>query len=73
MRIKTALKYTHMRTLEDLRIFFVDSTYNYIITKPKLILTVAQQLNKSRDKLLGQRTVTLFRKPADQEDGGLMS
>ena len=29
--------------------------------------------NKWRDRLLGPRIVILFRKPADQEDGGLLS
>ena len=32
-----------------------------------------QQSNKSRDKLLGQGTVTLFGKPTDQEDVRLVS
>ena len=53
--------------------FFLDSTYNYVVTKSKLILIFAQLVNKSRDKLLGQGAVTLFRKPADQEHGGLVS
>ena len=37
-------------------------------TKPRLVLLSAQQANKLRDELLGQATVTLFRKPADAEN-----
>ena len=40
---------------------------------PEHILLTAQQANKSRDELLGQGIVTLFGKPADKEDGGLVS
>ena len=36
-------------------------------------LHTAQQANKLRDELLGQGIATLFRKPADREDGGLVS
>ena len=43
------------------------------VTKSKLILLVAQQTNKLRDGLLGPGIATLFIKPADQEDGGLVS
>ena len=39
----------------------------------KLLLLAAGQASKWREELLGQGTVTLFTKPADQEDGGLMS
>ena len=39
----------------------------------KLVLLATWQANKSRDKLLGQGIVTLFEKPADQEDDGLVS
>lgn len=39
----------------------------------KFILLAAQQVNKSRDKVLEQGIVTLFRKPADREDGILVS
>ena len=43
------------------------------VTESKLILLTPWQANKSRDKLLGQgKWETLFRKPADQEDGGLV-
>ena len=41
-----------------------------IVTKPKLILIAARQANKSRDELSGQGIETLFRKPANGEDGG---
>ena len=39
----------------------------------KFELLAPRQADKSRDKLLGQGIVTLFGKPADQENGGLMS
>ena len=39
----------------------------------KIVLLIAKQANKSRDKLLGQGIVTLFGKPADGEDSGLLS
>ena len=39
----------------------------------KLILLIARQASKLRDELLGQGIATLFRKPADREDGGLVS
>ena len=42
------------------------------VTKSKLILLTARQTSKSRDKLLGQGITTLFKKPADREDGGLV-
>ena len=44
-----------------------------IDTGPKLILLAVQQTNKSQDKLLGQRIVTLFRKPENWEEGVLVS
>ena len=37
------------------------------------MLLTAQQANKLRDEVLGQGIVTLFGKPADQEDGRLVS
>ena len=43
------------------------------VTESKLILPTARQANKSRDKLLGQGIVTLFGKPADRDNGGLVS
>ena len=43
------------------------------VTKSKLILLTTQQTNKLRDKVLGQGIATSFRKPADREDGGLVS
>ena len=39
------------------------------VTESKLVLLAAQQGNQSRDKVLGQRIVTLPGKPADREDG----
>ena len=36
----------------------------------KFELLAPRQADKSRDKLLGQGIVTLFGKPADQENGG---
>ena len=47
--------------------------YRLYVTESKLILLAAQQANKLRDELLGQGIVTWFRKPADQEEGGLVS
>ena len=43
------------------------------VTESRLEPLTAQQANKSRDKLLEQGIVTLFRKPVDLEDGGLVS
>ena len=43
------------------------------VTESKFVQLTAQQSNKSRDKLLGQGTVTLFGKPTDQEDVRLVS
>ena len=40
------------------------------VTESKLILLITQLANKLKDKLLGRVIVTLFRKPADREDGG---
>ena len=39
-----------------------------IVTEFKLILLATCQANKSGDEVLGQRTVTLFGKPAGQEN-----
>ena len=44
-----------------------------LAAKSKLILLTARQANKLRDELWGQGIATLFRKPADRENGGLMS
>ena len=41
------------------------------VTEAKLISLATRQGNILRDDLLGQGIVTLFGKPADQEDGGL--
>lgn len=38
-------------------------------TESKLILLTAQQADELREELSGQRIVTLFVKPADQEGG----
>ena len=43
------------------------------ITRSKCVLLTAQQTSKSRDGVLGQGIVTLFGKPADGEDDGLVS
>ena len=42
-------------------------------TESKLMLLTTGQANQSRDQLLWQRITTSFRKPADREDGRLMS
>ena len=42
------------------------------VTKSKLVLLTEWQDNQLRDELLGQRTETLFGKPADGEDGELV-
>ena len=42
-------------------------------SKSKLVLLTTRQANKWKDRLLGPRIVILFRKPAGQEDGGLLS
>ena len=44
-----------------------------IFTEFKFVLLSTPQANKTTDELLGQGIETLFRKSADQEDGGLMS
>lgn len=49
-----------------------DKTSKGIITESKLTLLAAQQAS-SRDEVLGQGVVALFRKSADQEDSGLVS
>ena len=36
------------------------------VTKSKLLLLATDQVNKLKDKVLGQRTATLFRKPVDR-------
>lgn len=42
-------------------------------TKPKLVLLpTIRQANKSRDRLFGKGTSTLFRQPADREEGELV-
>ena len=41
------------------------------VTESKLLPLAAQQANKSGDEVLGP-IVTLFRKPADRGDGGLV-
>ena len=43
-----------------------------IVNESKLLLLTAWQTNKLRDEVLGQGIVTLFVKPADPEDGGLV-
>ena len=43
------------------------------VTESKLVLLATGHANKLRDEVLGQRIVTLFGKPADREDGGLVS
>ena len=48
-------------------------TFGETVTESKLELLTTQQANKSRDELLGQVISTLFGKPADREDGGLVS
>ena len=48
-------------------------TYFIIITKSKIVLLTISQANKSREEVLGQGIVTLFRKPEDKEDGRLLS
>ena len=44
-----------------------------VVTRSRFVLLTARQANKSRGELLGQGIATLFGKPANQEDGGLMS
>ena len=44
-----------------------------LVTESKLMLPAARQANKPREELFGQEIVTLFRKPADREDGGPVS
>ena len=45
----------------------------HFVTEFKCILLTTQQANKSRDELWRQGRVTLLGKPADREDGGLVS
>lgn len=44
-----------------------------VITQSQFVLFASGQANTSRHRLLGQGMVTLFRKPAGQEDCGLLS
>ena len=48
-------------------------SFEHGVAESKLKLLAPGQADKSRDELLGQGIATLFRKPADGEDGGLMS
>ena len=50
-----------------------DEVHTDAVTESKLLLLATRQANKLRDELLGQGIATLFRKPADWEDGGLVS
>ena len=43
------------------------------VTESKLVLLTVQQAGASRDEVLGQGITTLFRKPADRENGALVS
>ena len=43
------------------------------VTESRLVLFAARQASKSRDEVLGQGIEALFRKPADREDGRLVS
>ena len=63
----------HTRTYAFNRIFFLSSKKSLLVTKSMLRLLAAYQVNKSREELSGQERVTLFGKPADQEDGRLVS
>lgn len=47
--------------------------YRLYVTESKRELLAAQQANKLTDELLGQGIAAWFRKPADQEEGGLVS
>ena len=44
-----------------------------LVAESKLRPLAESQANKLRNELLGQGIATLFRKPADGEDGGLVS
>ena len=44
-----------------------------IVTESKFILLIKCQASKLKDEMLGQGIVTLFGKPADREDSGLVS
>ena len=44
-----------------------------LVTESKLLLLATWQANKPGDEVLGKGIVTLFGKPADQEDGRLTS
>ena len=43
------------------------------LTESKLALLTTQQANDSKRQSVEARSITLFRKPADQEDDRLMS
>ena len=47
--------------------------FTKIDTEPKLALHAIWQADKSREELLEQERVTFFGKPADDEDGRLVS
>ena len=48
-------------------------TNAYTITESKLIQLTAWQASKARDEVFQPGIATLFGKPADQEDGALVS
>lgn len=52
---------------------FNNKQLGIIFTESKLILLAAWQTSKLRDELRVQRMVILFSKPADRENGGLVS
>ena len=61
------------------QVFIIDNSSIFLTTwflkwdpimESKFELLAPRQADKSRDKLLGQGIVTLFGKPADQENGG---
>ena len=43
------------------------------VTRSKLVLLATTKANKSKRRGVGPRNMTLFREPADQEDGRLKS
>ena len=56
------------------RLYAMNTESNHkSVTKFKLILLTSLQANKLTDESVGQGIVSLLEKPADREDGGLMS
>ena len=69
--IKTLSKLGIQENINLIKGIYEKTTAN-LSAKSKLVLLTERQANKSRDEVLGQGIATLFGKPVDCEDGGLV-